>query len=163
EIPIVADAYIDKSFGTGALKVTPAHDLNDFEIGQRHNLPLVNMLTESGKVSAAGGPYAGLDRFDARKKVVEDLEAQGLLEGKEKCARGAPAACAKCGSQKLEQDPDVLDTWFSSWLWPFSTMGWPEKTPLLGKFYPTSVLATGHEIIFFWVARMIMAGLEFMG
>jgi valyl-tRNA synthetase len=242
---------VTREFGTGALKVTPAHDLNDFELGVRHNLPLVNMMEPDGKVSAAGGPYAGLDRFEARKKILEDLEARGLLDGKEKhvhnvprcqrcdtiveyylskqwfvkmkplaepairvvkdgtvtftperwsntylhwmenirdwcisrqlwwghripvwyctvcgkehCARGTPVACSKCGATALEQDPDVLDTWFSSWLWPFATMDWPEKTPALKKFYPGSVLVTGHEIIFFWVARMIMAGLEFMG
>jgi len=252
EIPIVADAYIDRQFGTGCLKVTPAHDLNDFEIGARHGLPLVNVLTAGGKVNENGGPYAGLDRFDARKRVLEDLEARGLLEGKERhvhsvprcqrcdtvleyylskqwfvrmqplaapavaavkegrvrfhperwtgvylhwmenirdwcisrqlwwghripvwyceacggetCSRATPTACARCGAAgELKQDPDVLDTWFSSWLWPFSTMGWPERTPLLAKHYPTDTLVTGHEIIFFWVARMIMAGLEFMG
>ncbi len=250
EIPIVADEAVEREFGTGALKITPAHDLADFEIGERHGLPRVNVLTPDGKINENGGPYCGLDRFEARKRVVADLEAQGLLEAKEKhvhsvphcercdtvleyalseqwfarmkplaepairaveegkirffperwtsvylhwmrnirdwcisrqlwwghripvwyceeghqtCAREAPAACATCGSGRLVQDPDVLDTWFSSWLWPFSTMGWPERTRTLERFYPTTVLVTGHEIIFFWVARMIMAGLEFMG
>jgi len=242
-IPIVADAYVDKDFGTGCLKVTPAHDLNDFEVGQRHNLPLVNMLTPAGKISDVGGAYAGMDRFDARKKILADLEALGLLDGQSKHVHNVPR-CQRCDtvveyylskqwfvkmaplaepalkavvdgrikfvperwtavythwmtnirdwciSRQLwwghripvwyrgeevhcgldapsgdgwAQDPDVLDTWFSSWLWPFSTMGWPEETPLLKKFHPTNVLVTGHEIIFFWVARMIMAALEFTG
>jgi valyl-tRNA synthetase len=247
EIPVIADAYVDKDFGTGCLKITPAHDPNDFEVGERHGLPRVNVMTEKAKINELGGPYAGLDRFAARKKVVQDLEAAGLLDGidahghnvpgcqrcdtvleyylskqwfvkmqplaepavevvnngsvrfhpdrwknvylhwmtnirdwcisrqlwwghripvwycadceAETCARETPAACSGCGGTSLQQDPDVLDTWFSSWLWPFSTLGWPDTTPDLAAFYPTQTLVTGHEIIFFWVARMIMAGL----
>ena len=251
EIPVVADRYVDPTFGTGCLKITPAHDLNDFEVGNRHQLPRINVLTPGGRVNEAGGAYAGLDRFAARKKIVEDLERQGLLEGTEPhahnvpqcqrchtvleyylskqwfvameqlakpaadaarsgrlrftpsrwtsvylhwmdnirdwcisrqlwwghripvwhcsdcgqqtCAREDPLACGSCGSAAIEQDPDVLDTWFSSWLWPLSTLGWPEETDDLATFYPTQTLVTGHEIIFFWVARMVMAGLAFKG
>jgi len=250
-IPVVADPAVDPSFGTGAVKVTPAHDAADFEISQRHALPALVVLDSEGKVNENGGPYRGLDRFEARKRIVADLEAQGYLVrsepyrvpvrrcercqtviepylstqwfvhmkplaapaiaavqkgelelipgrwtgvylhwlenirdwcisrqlwwghripvwycaqcGKETVAREDPQVCAHCGSPAIEQDPDVLDTWFSSWLWPFSTMGWPERTRTLERFYPTDVLVTGADIIFFWVARMVMAGFEFMG
>jgi len=251
EIPIVDDFVVDREFGTGAVKVTPAHDPNDFEIGRRHNLPEIDVMTDDAKMSAAAGPYVGLDRFEARKRVVADLEAAGLLEKVadhthavgtcDRCgtiieprastqwfvkmkplaepaiaavergeieivpenrrteyfewmrnirdwcisrqlwwghriptwycgdckeiivARVAPSKCAKCGSGKLTQDPDVLETWFSSALWPFSTMGWPDDTPDYRKYYPTSLLITGYDILFFWVARMIMMGLKFTG
>ncbi len=251
EIPIIADDYVDKEFGSGAVKITPAHDFNDFEMGKRHGLENINILDDSGRVNEAGGAYCGLDRYDARKKVVADLEAQGLLERIEdhrnsvgECYRCktiiepymslqwyvkvAPLAetaieavksgqtkivpaqwektyfewmnnlhdwcisrqiwwghripawfcddcghitvsrqdatsCAKCGSSKLQQETDVLDTWFSSALWPFSTMGWPDQTPELAKFYPTACLVTGFDILFFWVARMMMMGCKFMG
>ncbi|HFB98908.1 MAG TPA: valine--tRNA ligase, partial [Bryobacterales bacterium] len=251
KIPVIADPIADPEFGTGVVKVTPAHDPNDFEMGNRHNLPRIKVIDETGKITAEGGPYAGLDRFEARKKVVADLDAQGLLVKVEpyelslsKCqrcktpveplvstqwfvktkplaepaievvktgrirfipenwtktyfewmynirdwcisrqlwwghripawhckscggvtvAREDPKKCSHCGSGEIEQDPDVLDTWFSSALWPFSTMGWPEETEDLKRYYPTSLLITGFDILFFWVARMIMMGLEFMG
>ncbi len=250
-IPVIADEYVDREFGTGALKITPAHDPNDYEIGARHNLALISVLDEAARINENGGPYAGLDRFAAREKLWEDMRAAGLvlkeephrhqvpvsqrggepiepmvstqwfvkmeslaaaglqavregririvperfakvyfnwLEniqdwcisrqlwwghripvwycadcGKETVAREDPAACAHCGSANIEQDPDVLDTWFSSGLWPFSTLGWPEETPDYRYFYPTSVMETGYDILFFWVARMIMMGLEFTG
>ncbi len=250
EIPVIADEFVDPEFGTGMVKVTPAHDPNDFEMGRRHNLPQINVMTPDGKINENGGFYKGMDRFEARKKVVADLEERGLfvrrdthshavghcyrcdtvvepylskqwfvkmqplaqkalaahaagktkfypdrwtkvytnwLEGiRDWCisrqiwwghqipvwycdckeiivARETPAKCPKCGSSKLTQDPDVLDTWFSSWLWPMSTLGWPAETEDLKYFYPTSDLITAPEIIFFWVARMIMSGLEFRG
>ncbi|HTX14047.1 MAG TPA: valine--tRNA ligase [Candidatus Baltobacteraceae bacterium] len=251
QIPIILDDLADPQFGTGAVKVTPAHDPNDFEAGKRHNLPRIKVIDENGRMTAAAGPYAGLDRFEARKRVVEDLERLGLLEKVEpyvlgigrcdRCktiveplistqwfvrtkplaakaidvvetgriqfipenwtktyyewmynirdwcisrqlwwghripawhcqecgeiivAREAPSHCARCGSSQLVQDPDVLDTWFSSGLWPFSTLGWPDETPDLKLFYPTSLLITGFDILFFWVARMVMLGCEFMG
>ena len=251
EIPIVDDFVVDRDFGTGAVKVTPAHDPNDFEIGRRHNLPEIDVMTDDAKMSAAAGKYAGLDRFEARKRVVADLEAAGLLEKivdhthavgmcdrcgtiieprastqwfvkmkplaepaivavehgdieivpenrrteyfewmrniRDWCisrqlwwghripawycgdckeiivARETPSKCVKCGSGKLTQDPDVLETWFSSALWPFSTMGWPDDTPDYRKYYPTSLLITAYDILFFWVARMIMMGLKFTG
>ncbi len=251
EIPIILDDLADPEFGSGAVKVTPAHDPNDFEAGRRHNLPKIQVIDERGRMTAAAGPYAGEDRFEARKRVVADLEARGLLEKIEdyplnlgKCARcqtvveplistqwfvrtkplaekaidvvetgritfvppnwvktynewmynirdwcisrqlwwghripawhckecrevlvarEAPPSCARCGSTHFEQDPDVLDTWFSSALWPFSTLGWPAQTEDLAVFYPTSLLITGFDILFFWVARMIMMGVEFMG
>jgi valyl-tRNA synthetase len=249
ELPFIQDTAVDPKFGTGVVKVTPAHDLADFDMGQRHNLEQVSVIGEDARITAAGGVYEGLDRFEARKKIVEDLEAQGLLVKVESlsnsvgrcqrcsavvepllstqwfvkikplaepaieavesgrtrfippnwantyfewmrnirdwcvsrqlwwghripawyCACGeiivektAPKSCAKCGSAELQQDSDVLDTWFSSALWPFSTLGWPEKTADLKTFYPTSVLITGYDIIFFWVARMMMFGLKFM-
>ncbi len=251
-IPVIADKVVDPEFGTGAVKVTPAHDFNDFEIAKRHNLPLVKVIDESGKMTEKAGPYAGLDRFEARKKVIEDLKKEGLLLKEEdyevvlghcyRCgtvieplvsqqwfvkmkplAQPAIAAveygfikfypeswknlyfdwmknirdwcisrqiwwghripvwyckscgevivsreenlevCPKCGSSSLMAEEDVLDTWFSSALWPFSTMGWPERTKTLETFYPTSVLVTSFDIIFFWVARMIMMGEHFMG
>jgi valyl-tRNA synthetase len=253
EIPIVADMYVDKEFGTGCVKITPAHDVNDFEIGIRHNLPQINVMTPAGIINENGGRFEGLDRFDARKRVVEELQLLGLVEKIESYThsvgyseRGGemvepylsdqwfvnmkplaepalraveeglvtfhperwintyrhwmtnikdwcisrqlwwghriPAWYAETGeifvgrneeearakakkagyTGPLVQDPDVLDTWFSSWLWPFATLGWPEATPDLIEFYPTSMLSTGFEIIFFWVARMIMAGIEFM-
>jgi valyl-tRNA synthetase len=249
EIPIVADEMVDREFGTGAVKITPAHDPNDFELGKRHHLPEIDVMTDDGRMSAAAGAYAGLDRFEARKKIVEDLKARGLLEKVTEhthaigiCERSRtiveprastqwfckmkplaepaiaavergdiqivpenrrqeyfhwmrnirdwpisrqlwwghripawycgdckqvnvaldePAKCMKCGSGKLTQDPDVLDTWFSSGLWPFSTLGWPEETPDYRRYYPTSLLITGYDILFFWVARMIMLGLHF--
>jgi len=251
EIPIIADEMVDREFGTGAVKITPAHDPNDFQVGQRHKLPELDVMTDDAHMSAAAGVYAGMDRFEARKKIVEDLKAQGLLEkvrehthaiafcerchtiveprasnqwfvrmkplaepaiaavekgdirivpenwravyfhwmrnirdwvisrqlwwghripawhcgncGEITVARETPTKCAKCGSAKLEQDPDVLDTWFSSQLWPFATLGWPEETKDFKTYYPTSVLITGYDILFFWVARMIMAGLHFTG
>ena len=250
EIPIVADSYVDLEFGTGCVKMTPAHDPNDFEVGLRHNLESIRVLDDNGKVNELGGKYAGLDRYDARKAIVADLEALGLLEkiedhahnvgtcyrcgndvepivsaqwfvkmeplareairavrdgetkfvperftknymnwmenlhdwcisrqlwwghqipvwycaecGHMTCSRQDPCACEKCGSTNIERDPDVLDTWFSSALWPFSTLGWPEKTADLERFYPTDVLVTGYDIITFWVSRMIVSGMEHM-
>jgi valyl-tRNA synthetase len=264
EIPIIADEYVDREFGTGVVKVTPAHDPNDFEAGRRHNLPQIDVMTDDGKMGLAAGAYAGLDRFEARKRIVADLEARGFLERitdhahavgicdrcktvveprvseqwflkmkdmaaeasaaveqglisvvpenqrtiylnwmaniRDWCisrqlwwghripiwhcadcqamtpardsrvevidghARGAspPEKCAACGSSKLKQDNDVLDTWFSSGLWPFSTLGWPDDTQDLRDFYPTSVLISGYDILFFWDARMIMLGLHLM-
>ena len=251
EIPIVLDDLADPEFGTGVVKVTPAHDLNDFEAGRRHDLPKIQVIDENGSMTAAAGPYANLDRFEARKRVVADLEKIGALVKVEdyalslgKCsrcntpveplistqwfvktkplaakaieavengtiefipanwtktyfewmynirdwcisrqlwwghripawhcgqcqeitvAREAPTTCTHCGSGNLEQDTDVLDTWFSAGLWPFSTLGWPDQTADLAKYYPTSLLITGFDILFFWVARMVMLGLEFMG
>ena len=251
EIPIVLDTMADPEFGSGAVKITPAHDPNDFEAGKRHDLPSIQVIGEDAKMTAGAGAYAGMDRYEARKRVVADLEALGLIEKIEpyklsvgmchRCktvveplvskqwwmkmkplaepaikavedgriefvpanwsktyfewmynirdwclsrqlwwghripawhcadckgvtvARQDPTECAKCGSKNLEQDPDVLDTWFSSGLWPFSTLGWPDDTPELRAFYPTSLLVTGFDIIFFWAARMIMFGMEMMG
>jgi valyl-tRNA synthetase len=251
EIPVILDNMAELGFGTGAVKITPAHDPNDFEAGKRHKLPSIQVIGEDGKMTAAAGKFAGMDRFEARKAVVAELEKLGLLEKVEahklsvgkchrcrtvveplvstqwwmkmkplaepaiaalrdgritfvpenwsktyfhwmenirdwcisrqlwwghripawycgKCgevtvAREDPTACAKCGSADLKQDRDVLDTWFSSGLWPFSTLGWPEQTADLKAFYPTSLLVTGFDIIFFWAARMIMFGLEIMG
>jgi len=248
EIPVIADEYLDMEFGTGALKVTPAHDPNDLEIARRHNLPEVVVIGKDGAMTEEAGAYAGLERDACRKQVVADLEERGLLEGIEEhthtipqcsrcntileplvstqwfvrmkpladaglqavadgkvrfvperwttvyrdwlenildwpisrqlwwghpipvwycddcgemtCAREDPTACAHCGGGNIRQDEDVLDTWFSSQLWPFSTLGWPEQTPDLDYFYPTSVLVTAYDIIYFWVARMIMAGLR---
>jgi len=251
EFPIIADAIlVDPKFGTGAVKVTPAHDPNDFETGQRHKLPMISIFDEAGIVNAEGGAFAGLDRFAARKAVKAKLKELGLERGSkphvhavghcERCetivepmlstqwfvkmeplakpaieaveqgktkfvpdtwsktffhwmhnirdwcisrqlwwghripawtcgkcneitvARTTPAACSKCGAAQLTQDEDVLDTWFSSWLWPFATLGWPNETRELKTFYPTTVLDTGYDILFFWVARMLMAGLHFM-
>src|SRR6266852_3744414 len=249
EIPIIADEMVDREFGTGAVKITPAHDPNDFEVGRRHQLAEIDVMTDDAHMSAAAGVYAGMERFEARKKIVEDLKARGLLEKVTEhthaiglCERSrtiveprastqwfckmkplaepaisavergeiqivpenrrqeyfnwmrnirdwtlsrqlwwghripawycedckqinvavdALAKCMKCGSGKLTQDPDVLDTWFSSGLWPFSTMGWPENTADFRKYCPTSLLITGYDILFFWVARMIMLGLHF--
>jgi len=251
EIPIVLDDLADPEFGTGVVKVTPAHDPNDFEAGRRHNLPKVKVIDEDGAMTREAGAYAGLDRFEARKRVVADLEKAGALAKIEdyalnvgKCdrcktiveplistqwfvktkplaakaieavengriefvpanwsktyfewmynirdwcisrqlwwghripawhcqecreivvAREAPAMCPRCGSSALVQDSDVLDTWFSSGLWPFSTLGWPDQTEDLATYYPTTLLITGFDILFFWVARMAMLGLEFMG
>ena len=251
EIPIVDDFVVDREFGTGAVKVTPTHDPNDFEIGRRHNLTEIDVMTDDAKMSAAAGPYAGLDRFEARKRIVVDLEAAGVLEKVtdhthavgtcDRCgtiieprastqwfvkmkplaepaiaavergdvellpdnrrleyfewmrnirdwcisrqlwwghripawhcadckeiivARQAPTKCSKCGSTNLTQDTDVLETWFSSALWPFSTMGWPDDTPDYRKYYPTTLLVTAYDILFFWVARMIMMGMKFTG
>ncbi|MFA7427797.1 valine--tRNA ligase [Mesotoga sp.] len=251
EIPIIQDRYVDPSFGTGALKVTPAHDPNDFQIGLRHGLEVIEVIDKDARINENGGKYRGLDRYEARKQVVKDLEEQGFLIKVEpmvhavgRCYRCEtivepslsdqwyvkvgplakraieaveqgdvvffpetwkkvylnwmheirdwcisrqlwwghrvpvwycddcneiiveehdPEFCPRCGSRKLRQDEDVLDTWFSSQLWPFTTLGWPEKTSYLKAFYPTSVLVTAFDIIFFWVARMIMAGYHFMG
>jgi valyl-tRNA synthetase len=250
EIPIIKDSYVDMSFGTGGLKITPAHDPNDFEIGARHNLASPKVISDNGDMTAEAGSYEGLDRFECRKAVIKDLEQQGLLikiepyqhsvghcyrcktvvepnlskqwfvrvkplaeeaiaaveSGKTRIipdmwtntyydwmnnirdwcvsrqiwwghqipawtcgdcgeimvAMETPQACRECKSQNLVQETDVLDTWFSSALWPFSTMGWPEETPLLKTFYPTSALVTGFDILFFWVARMMMMGIHFM-
>ncbi|HXJ13845.1 MAG TPA: valine--tRNA ligase [Candidatus Limnocylindrales bacterium] len=251
EIPIIGDEMVDREFGTGAVKITPAHDPNDFEVGKRHGLAQIDVMTDDGHMNSHAGSYAGLDRFAARKKIVIDLKEQGLLEkitdhvsaigicersktiveprastqwfcrmkplaepaiaavesgdilivpenrrqeyfnwmrnirdwtlsrqlwwGHRipawhcgKCrevivARTEPAKCGKCGGGELKQDPDVLDTWFSSGLWPFSTLGWPEKTADYQKYYPTSLLITGYDILFFWVARMAMLGIHFTG
>ncbi len=250
EIPIVADEYVELGFGTGAVKMTPAHDPNDFEVGLRHNLETIRVIGDDGKINENGGPYNGMDRYECRAAIIKDLEEQGYLvktedyshnvgtcyrchndveplisaqwfvkmeplakealrvvnDGEVKfvpdrfaktytnwmenvhdwcisrqlwwghqipawtCAdcghitvdRTDPTCCAKCGSKNIERDPDVLDTWFSSALWPFSTLGWPDKTPELDYFYPTSVLVTGYDIIFFWVSRMIFSGCEQM-
>ena len=251
EIPIIADDYVDKEFGTGMVKITPAHDPNDWEVGKRHNLEVINLLTPDGKLNEnVPEKYRGLKLEQARKLVIEDLSEAGLFKGEEKMthsvghcyrcktvvepylsyqwfvkmkpmadkalaawkngeiqffpkkwentyehwltgirdwcvsrqiwwghripawycecgetivSREDPACCPKCGSKNLKQDPDVLDTWFSSWLWPFSTLGWPQETEDLATFYPTTALVTAYDIIFFWVSRMIMAGLEFTG
>ena len=251
EIPIVADTYVEQDFGTGVVKITPAHDPNDFEVGLRHNLPVINIMDESGIINENGGEYQGMDRLDARKKIVKALEEQGYLikvepikhnvgtcyrcktvveprvskqwfvkmeplakpavkaveDGEVKfvperfdkiyfnsmnnikdwcisrqlwwghripawycddcneitVSRETPHACCKCGSTHIHQDEDTLDTWFSSALWPFSTLGWPDNTEELNYFYPTSTLVTGYDIIFFWVARMIFSGLAHMG
>ncbi len=250
EIPVVADTYVEKDFGTGVVKITPAHDPNDFEVGLRHNLEIINVMNEDGSINENGGKYCGMSGLDARRAIVRDLEEQGFLvrvedikhnvgtcyrcgtvveprvskqwfvkmkplaepavdcvrDGriqfipermnktyyswmeniKDWCisrqlwwghripawycpdcgemivARETPHACPKCGSTNLHQDEDTLDTWFSSALWPFSTLGWPEKTKELEYFYPTDTLVTGYDIIFFWVARMIFSGLEHM-
>ena len=249
EIPLIADEYVDKEFGTGAVKITPAHDPNDFEVGQRHGLEIIKVLNDDATVNSCGGKYEGLDRYEARKQMIEDLDKAGLLvkvedhthnvgqcyrcgttvepiTSKQWFVKMEPLAkealrvvkdgtikfvpdrfsktytnwmenvhdwcisrqlwwghripayycdacgetvvsredvdiCPKCGA-KMRQDEDVLDTWFSSALWPFSTLGWPDNTPDLNYFYPTSVLVTGYDIIFFWVARMIFSAMEHM-
>lgn len=251
EIPVVADEYVDKEFGTGCVKITPAHDPNDFEVGKRHNLPEINIMNDDATINELGGKYAGMDRYEARKAMVRDLEEQGLLvkvvphshsvgthdrcgttvdpmikpqwfvrmkemgeaaiktleDGSlqfvpdrfdkiymhwlenirdwcisrqlwwghripayycDKCGevvvtRDMPEVCPKCGCEHLTQDEDTLDTWFSSALWPFSTLGWPKKTEEMDYFYPTDVLVTGYDIIFFWVIRMVFSGLEQTG
>ncbi len=251
KIPIIADSYVEMDFGTGVVKITPAHDPNDFEVGLRHSLPVIRVMNDDATINENGGAYVGLDRYEARKRVVADLEAQGLLlsvkdhvhnvggcyrcsttvepivssqwfvkmeplakpaiqvvkEGKTKfvpqrfdktyyhwmenirdwcisrqlwwghripayycddcgemtVSRADITACPKCGSTRVRQDEDTLDTWFSSALWPFSTLGWPDDTPELRYFYPTNTLVTGYDIIFFWVARMIFSGIEQMG
>ena len=250
EIPIIADEYVDREFGTGVVKITPAHDPNDFEVGERHSLPKINILNDDGTINANGGKFEGMDRYEARKRIVEELDQMGLLirvedithavgvhdrcneviepmikkqwfvkmeemakpaidalkngdlrfvperfgkiylhwleNIKDWCisrqlwwghripayycdcgnvvvSRTQPEKCPKCGSTHLVQDEDTLDTWFSSALWPFSTLGWPEKTPEFEYFYPTSVLVTGYDIIFFWVVRMVFSGLEQTG
>ena len=251
KIPIIADSYVDKEFGTGVVKITPAHDPNDFEVGKRHNLPEINILNDDATINNLGGKYAGMDRYEARKAMVADLDAQGLLVSVEdhvhnvgthdRCkttvepmikqqwfvkmdelikpavegvkngdielvpasmdktyfnwtdnirdwcisrqlwwghripayyckdcgemvvSKDKVCTCPKCKSTNMEQDPDTLDTWFSSALWPFSTLGWPEKTEDLDYFYPNDVLVTGYDIIFFWVIRMIFSGYEQMG
>ena len=251
KIPVIADSYVDKEFGTGVVKITPAHDPNDFEVGKRHNLPEINILNDDATINKLGGKYAGMDRYEARKAMVADLEAQGLLVkvedhvhnvgthdrckttvepmikqqwfvkmdelikpavegvkngdielvpasmdktyfnwtdnirdwcisrqlwwghripayyckdcGEMVVSKDKVCTCPKCKSTNVEQDPDTLDTWFSSALWPFSTLGWPDNTPELDYFYPTDVLVTGYDIIFFWVIRMIFSGYEQMG
>ena len=251
EIPVIADEYVDKEFGTGCVKITPAHDPNDFEVGKRHNLPEINIMNDDATINELGGKYAGMDRYEARKAMVEDLDKLGLLVkvvphnhsvgthdrchatvepmikpqwfvkmdemakaaiktledgdlkfvperfdktylhwlenirdwcisrqlwwghripayycdecGETVVAREMPEKCPKCGCTHLHQDEDTLDTWFSSALWPFSTLGWPDKTPELEYFYPTDVLVTGYDIIFFWVIRMVFSALEQTG
>ncbi|MGH9738092.1 MAG: valine--tRNA ligase [Candidatus Acidiferrales bacterium] len=265
EIPVIADSYVDREFGTGVVKITPAHDPNDFQVGKRHNLPEIDVMTDDGHMGAAAGKYQGLDRFEARKRIISDLESLGLVDRIEdithsvgvcdRCkseaeprisiqwfmkmktladaatqavldglievvpenqrtillqwyanirdwcisrqlwwghripiwhcdscremvpaldssveivagharASGVPTQCPKCGGSKLTQDPDVLDTWFSSSLWPFSTLGWPDDTPDLRTFYPTSLLVSGYDILFLWDSRMLMMGLHLMG
>ena len=251
EIPVVGDEYVDMEFGTGVVKITPAHDPNDFEVGKRHDLPVINVLTEDAHINENGLSYAGMDRYEARKKIVEDLDKGGYLVktephshevgtcyrchttveprvslqwfvrmkplaepaikavrdgdvrfvpshfeknyfhwmenirdwcisrqlwwghripayycgecGETVIAKELPERCPKCGGGQLTQDPDTLDTWFSSALWPFSTLGWPEETDDLDYFYPTDTLVTGYDIITFWVSRMIFSGLEHMG
>ncbi len=250
EIPIVADDYVDMEFGTGAVKITPAHDPNDYQVGKRHNLPQINVMFDDGRINYEETRYHGMDRYEARKAIVEDLKNEGFLVkikehnhnvschdrcntviepiiskqwfvkmeplanpaidvvknkkvkfvperfdktyfnwmeniqdwcisrqlwwghripvwyckdcGEVIVATEEPIKCPKCNSEKLEQDNDVLDTWFSSALWPFSTLGWPDKTPDLKYFYPNNTLVTGYDIIFFWVARMVFAGLYCM-
>ncbi len=250
EIPIIADSYVDKEFGTGVVKITPAHDPNDFQVGQRHNLPLINIMNDDATINENGGKFAGMDRYEARAQIVKELDEMGLLveiedhkhnvgthdrckttveplvkqqwfvkmdelikpaadavrngeiqlvpERMEKAyfnwtdnirdwcisrqlwwghripayycddcgeivvAREMPDVCPVCGQSHFTQDPDTLDTWFSSALWPFSTLGWPEKTKDLEYFYPTDVLVTGYDIIFFWVIRMVFSGYEQM-
>ena len=251
EMPIVADSYVDMEFGTGVVKITPAHDPNDFEVGKRHNLPEINIMNDDATINANGGKFQGMDRYEARKAIVKELDEMGLLvkiedythnvgthdrckttieplikkqwfvkmdelikpavkavkDGEiklvpermektyfnwtdnirdwcisrqlwwghripayycDKCgeivvAKEMPGVCPKCGCEHFTQDEDTLDTWFSSALWPFSTLGWPEKTEELDYFYPTDVLVTGYDIIFFWVIRMIFSGYEQMG
>ena len=251
EIPIVADYYVDKEFGTGAVKITPAHDPNDFEVGKRHNLPEINIMNDDATINELGGKYAGMERYEARKAIVSDLEEQGFLVkvedhshnvgthercgttveplvkqqwfvrmeelakpaieaisngdlklipermnktymnwlsnirdwcvsrqiwwghripayycqecGKVVVTREMPEVCPDCGCTHFVQDEDTLDTWFSSALWPFSTLGWPEKTEDLDYFYPTDVLVTGYDIIFFWVIRMVFSGYAYTG
>jgi len=251
ELPVIADAYVDREFGTGVVKITPAHDPNDFEVGLRHGLPRISVMDQDARMNEAAGKYAGMDRYECRKALLADLEKEGLIENIEEhghavghcyrcktvvepilslqwfvrmkelaapaiaaveegrirfvpkgwrntyfewmrnirdwcisrqiwwghripawlCAscgkitvdRTDPTACVHCGSTEITQETDVLDTWFSSALWPFSTLGWPDETPELQHYYPTSVLITGFDIIFFWVARMIMMGLKFRG
>ena len=203
EIPVIADDYVDIEFGTGVVKITPAHDPNDFEVGLRHNLEVINVLTPDAKIVDDYPKYAGMDRYEARKAIVEDLEAEGALVEiedyshktyfhwmeniKDWCisrqlwwGHRIPAyycddcgevmvsaqevhTCSKCGGNHVHQDPDTLDTWFSSALWPFSTLGYPDDTKELEYFYPTDTLVTGYDIIFFWVARMIFSGVEHMG
>ena len=251
EIPVIADEYVTREFGTGALKITPGHDPNDYAISQRHGLPVLSMLDREAKVTDTGGPYAGLDRFECRRKLWADMQLAGLVIkeeaytlnvprsqrggeivepmiseqwfvkiqplaepalkavqdgririiperfekvyynwlgdikdwcisrqlwwghripvwycddcGKQTCTRADPTECSHCGSKNIHQDPDVLDTWFSAGLWPFSTLGWPEETADYKYFYPTSMMETAYDILFFWVARMIMDGLEFTG
>ncbi len=251
EIPVIADPYVDREFGTGCVKITPAHDPNDFEVGCRHNLPEINIMNDDATINCPGSKYDGMDRYEARRAIVADLEEQGLLVRVEehvhnvgthdRChttveplikqqwfvkmeemakpaieaikngdltfvperfdkiylhwlenirdwcisrqlwwghripawycddcgeivvAKSAPAVCPKCGCTHLTQDPDTLDTWFSSALWPFSTLGWPKQTEDLDYFYPTDVLVTGYDIIFFWVIRMVFSGYEQTG
>ena len=251
QVPVIADDYVDRGFGTGALKITPGHDPADYEIGRRHGLPMINLLNRDATMTDAAGPYAGLDRFDCRARMWADMEQAGLTVRSEpyrtqiprsqrggeivepmistqwfvkmqplaepalevvrdgrlrivperfakvyanwlenirdwcisrqlwwghripawhcaECgaitvARDDPDRCARCGSARIERDPDVLDTWFSAGLWPFSTLGWPEATDDLRTFYPTTIMETGYDILFFWVARMVMMGLEFTG
>src|SRR5688500_2921614 len=250
EIPVIADDYVSREFGTGALKITPGHDANDYAIAQRHNLPIISVLNEAAKINENGGPYQRQDRFEARKNLWADMKKAGLViktepyrttiprsqrggeivepmistqwfvtieplakvaleavkdgririvperfekvyfnwlenikdwcisrqlwwghripvwycpDGHMTVAREGPMQCSTCSSKDLTQDEDVLDTWFSSGLWPFSTLGWPDETPDYKYFYPTSYMETGYDILFFWVARMIMLGLEFTG
>ena len=251
EIPVIADEYVDKEFGTGCVKITPAHDPNDFEVGRRHGLPEICIMHDDATIDCPGSKYDGMDRYEARKAMVEDLKAEGLLvkvvphshsvgihdrcrttiepmikpqwfvrmdKFAEDCrkvlesgelrfvpenysktylnwvnnmrdwcisrqlwwghripayycddcgeivvSKEMPSVCPKCGGRSFTQDEDTLDTWFSSALWPFSTMGWPHDTPTLSKFYPTDVLVTGYDIIFFWVIRMVFSGVEQTG
>ena len=251
QIPIVADEYVDKEFGTGAVKITPAHDPNDFEVGRRHDLPVINVMNDDATINENGGRYEGMERYEARKAIVKDLEEQGYLVkikehehnvgthdrckatiepmvkpqwfvkmdelakpaieavkngdikfvperytktylhwlenirdwcisrqlwwghripayycdecGETVVAKEKPEVCPKCGCTHFTQDEDTLDTWFSSALWPFSTLGWPEQTEELDYFYPTNVLVTGYDIIFFWVVRMVFSGYEHTG
>ena len=251
EIPIIADSYVDQEFGTGVVKITPAHDPNDFEVGRRHNLPEINVMNDDATINENGGKYAGMDRYEARKAIVEELDSLGLLVkvvphvhsvgthdrchtviepmikqqwfvrmeemakpaiealkngslkfvpesfdktylhwlegirdwcisrqlwwghripayycedcGEMVVAKEMPKVCPKCGGVHFQQDEDTLDTWFSSALWPFSTLGWPKDTPEYEYFYPTDVLVTGYDIIFFWVIRMVFSGIEQTG
>src|SRR6266568_2225774 len=199
---VIADSAVDPKFGTGVIKVTPGHDPIDFEIGRRHNLPTRTVIGFDGRMTAEAGKYAGLDRFEARKRIVEDMQQLGLIEriepyrhavglcyrsktvveplisrqlwwghripvwycdadGSVHVSRTDLTECPKCGGP-LRRDPDVLDTWFSSGLWPFSTLGWPDDTPDLRTFYPTNVLITGPDILNIWVAKMAMLGLHFL-